>query len=305
MDAQITGETDKLLGLSIIDNNDVEHVLDVRKYDGKITGHKQDGYPDKAAKRTHSEGEHVGHARKYAQYYVDQETEHDTLPWDIDAERFETVRQALQDLSIEDIETYFGELLDQSLSHYADDPDVDIGHTIRPQSLPAEMIGGDDAVMYKQEIYLDEDDQIEATSGIGIMYYVARGDRTTVWHGDAPDREPDARVEVFPAPLVDPAPFRDYLAYNLRCQIRDCYLMMGMEPPEAYKVLGPGQYRFTGKYDSFDLYPPYYNFGAEIPGYSHEFRPALPITWDELGSIVSSERDQSLFDQIKGSLFSR
>ncbi|ELY91637.1 hypothetical protein C485_01375 [Natrinema altunense JCM 12890] len=236
---------------------------------------------------------------------MDQETEHDTLPWDIDAERFETVRQALQELSIGNIETYFGELLEQSLSHYADDPDVDIGNTTRPQSLPAEMIGGDDAVMYKQEIYLDEDDRIEATSGIGIMYYVARGDRTTVWHGDAPDREPDARVEVFPAPLVDPAPFRDYLVYNLRCQIRDCYLMMGMEPPEAYKVLGHGQYRFTGKYDSFDLYPPYYDFSAEIPGYSHEFRPDLPITWDELGSIVSSEREQSLFDQIKGSLFSR
>ncbi|WP_049923831.1 hypothetical protein [Halopiger djelfimassiliensis] len=303
MDAIITGESERV-GLSVIDNNNVEHLIEMDRR-GEIMGHEQDGYPDKAEKRTHSEGEHVGQARRYAKYYVDQETEYDTLPWDLDANQFEAVRQALQDLSVEEIKRYFGDLLSQSLSHYADDPDVDIGDTTRPEALPAEQIGGEDAVIYKQEIYLDGDDQIEATSGIGIMYYVARGERKTVWRGDAPDREPDARVELFPAPLVDPAPFRDYLVYNLRCQIRDCYLMMGLEPPEEYRVLGHGQYRFTGKYNRFDVYPPYYDFSADIPGYTHEFRPDLPITWDELGGLVDSGSDQSLYDQIKDTLFSR
>ncbi|QRV13732.1 hypothetical protein JMJ58_12285 [Haloterrigena salifodinae] len=305
MNAQITGESDELVGLSVIDSNDIEHVLDIRKKDGEITGHEQDGYPDDPSERTYSEGEHVSQARRYAKYYVDQETEHDTLPWDLDADQFEAVRQALRALSSEEIEKYFGDLLAQSLSHYADDPDVDIGDTSRPEVLPAEQIGGEDAVIYKQEIYLDDSGAIEAVSDIGMTYYVARGERKTVWRGDTPDRKPDARVELFPAPLVDPAPFRDYLVYNLRCQIRDCYLMMGLEPPEEYRVLGHGQYRFTGKYDSFDIYPPYHDFNADIPGYTLEFRPDLPITWGELIGLVDSDGDQSLYDQIKNTLFSR
>ncbi|WP_049922229.1 hypothetical protein [Halopiger djelfimassiliensis] len=304
MKAILGDEDENGVGLRVIDNNETSHGIHVG-FDGEITYHEQNGYPDDPDKRTYSEGEHVSQARRYAKYYVDQETEYDTLPWDLDADQFEAVRQALQDLSVEEIKRYFGDLLSQSLSHYADDPDVDIGDTTRPEALPAEQIGGEDAVIYKQEIYLDDDGAIEAVSGIGITYYVARGERKTVWRGDAPDREPDARVELFPAPLVDPAPFRDYLVYNLRCQIRDCYLMMGLEPPEEYRVLGHGQYRFTGKYDSFDIYPPYYDFSADIPDYTHEFRPDLPITWDELGGLVESGSDQSLYDQIKDTLFSR
>ncbi|WP_408958041.1 hypothetical protein [Natrinema sp. 74] len=303
MQAEIKKETNDGFGLLIIDDNNVEHKIGVR-YNGEIDGHLQDSYPDDPNERTYSEGEHVSQSRRYAKYYVDQETAYDTLTWDLNADRFETVRKALQALSSKEIETYFGDLLEQSLSHYADDPDVDIGDTTRPEALPAEMIGGEDAVIYKQEIYL-KDGTIEAVSGIGITYYVARGERKTVWRGDAPDREPDARIELFPAPLGDPAPFRDSLVYNLRCQIRDCYLMMGLEPPEEYRVLGHGQYRFTGKYDNFDIYPPYHSFDADIPGYSHEFRPDLPITWGELGGLVDSGSNQSLYDQIKGTLFSR
>jgi len=304
MQAEIIGDDERGMGVRVTDNNSVEHTISVG-FDGEIQGHGQDGYPDKADERTNPESENVEQARRYAQYYVAQETKHDTLPWDIDADRFEDARQALQALSIEDIEEYFGDLLDQSLSHYADDPDVDIGDTTRPEALPEAMIGGEDAVVYKQEIYLDDAGAIEAVSGIGIMHYVARGERRTDWRGDAPDREPDARVEIFPAPLVDPASFRDYLMYNLRCQSRDCYLMMGLEPPEEYRVLGHGQYRFTGKYDNFDIHPEYHNFEADIPGYTHELRPDLPITWGELDSLLDSGRLGAVYDQIKGALFSR
>ncbi|ELZ00691.1 hypothetical protein C482_08808 [Natrialba chahannaoensis JCM 10990] len=304
MQAKIRKETDDGYGVLVTDNNEIEHKIGIC-YDGEIDGHIQNGYPDKPAKRTHSEGEHIGHARKYAQYYVAQETEHDTIPWDLDADRFEDVRQALQSLSDDKIETVFGDLLDQSLSHYDNDPNVDIGDTTRPHELPEDMIGSEGAVGYKQEICLDAAGDIEAVSGIGVEYYVARGERRTVWHGDAPDREPDACVDITPAPLTDPAPFRDYLDYNLRCQVRDCYLMRGMEPPEEYKVLGHGQYRFTGKYDNFDLYPPYHLIDADIPGYTHEFRPDLPITWEELVEMTDPGRNDSIYSQIKGALFSR
>jgi hypothetical protein len=304
MDAEITGETDELLGVSVIDNNDIEHIIDLNKADGEVTGHTQDGYPNEASDRSYTEGEYVGQARNYAKYYVAEETEHETIQWDLNPERFETVRSALSDLSTEGLEEYFDDLFAQSLSHYADEPDVDIGDISRPHDLPDDMIGGDDTALYKQDIYLDEDGEIGATSGVIVSYYVAKGDRRTVRHGDAPDREPDARVEVSPTPFVEIEPFRDYMVYNLRCQIRDCYLMMGLEPPQEYTVLGHGQYRFTGKCQHFDLYPKYYDMHADIPGYSHEFTPELPVEWDTVGGLTT-DSNQSIYDQLKQTLFSR
>ena len=304
MEAKIVDQDDRGLGVRVLDNNNVEHTVAIG-FDGKKQGHSQDGYPDDPDERTNEESEHVSQAQNYARYYVAQETEYDTLAWDLNPDRFETVRQRLAELSTANIDQLFGDLHAQGLSHYGDDPEVDIGDISRPHELPADMIGGDGAVFYTKEIYLDEDDTIETTSGIFINYYVARGQRETVRYGETPDRDPDAKVEVFPAPFVDIGPFRDYLVYNLRCQIRDCYHGCGIEPPEEYKVLGHGQYLFTGKYQHFDVYPRYYEFDATIPGYSYEFQPNLPISMAKLGGMISPGSDQSLYNQIKGTLFSR
>lgn len=45
------------------------------------------------------------------------------------------------------------DLLAQSLSHYADDPGVDTGDITSPETLPAEVAGGEDTVFYNEEIY--------------------------------------------------------------------------------------------------------------------------------------------------------
>ncbi|WP_049900186.1 hypothetical protein [Natrinema altunense] len=304
MDASIEGKTDEGIGIKVFDNSGVEHRIEMYLH-GEIVYHSVDEIPADPSERTTTEDERFTQARRYAQYYVAQETEHDTLPWDLSPDRFEDVRQALMALSSDEIEELFGDLLAQSLSHYRDDPNVDTAGVSRPFDLPADKIGTDDAVLYKQELYLDDAGDIEAVSGVLITYYVARGERTTVRHGETPDRDPDACVEVSPAPFVAPEPFRDYLVYNLRCQIRDCYVGMGLEPPETYKVLGPGQYRFTGKYQHFDCYPKYYDKDAAIPGYSHDFVPELPISDAELGGLVDPTSETSLYDQIKGALFSR
>ena len=306
MDGKITGETDDLLGLSVIDNNDVEHIIDIRKYDGDVIAHNQDGYPDDPNERTDEENAHVKQARRYAKYYVATETDHETLPWDLNPDRIETVFEAVGRLSDEEITEHFGELLEQCLSHYQDDPDVDVGDVSRPVSLPTDNIASDDAVTYQQEIYLDEDDEIETTAGISICYYVAKGDRRTTRHGTAPDREPDGRIEISPVPIVAAAPFRDYLRYNLRCQIRDCYLGMGLEPPETYKVLGPGQYQFTVRYYHSDMYPEYFDKQADIPGYRYDFTPSAPVPEDKLAAGMASwTPTESLYSHVRELLFSR
>jgi hypothetical protein len=305
MKAEIGGEMDEGIAVKVIDDERVEHTL-VIAFDGAVKAHQdEDEYPSDRSEWTRVQSEGFSQARRYAQYYVAKETEYDTIPWDFDSEGLEAARQALQKLSAEEIEQYFGDLLAQSLSHYTTDPDVDTGDIARPHALPEDKIGPDDAILYKQEIYLDDNDEIETVSGVIIEYNVDINDMRTVRHGETQDRDPDACVEIYPAPLVAPEAFRDYLRYNLRCQIRDCYVGMGLEPPEEYRVLGPGKFLFAGKYEHFDCYPPYHDTNADIPGYSHEFRPDLPITWGELDGIVDSGSSQSIYEQIKTALFSR
>ncbi len=49
--------------------------------------------------------------------------------------------------------------------------------------------------------------------------------------------------------------FREYLDHHLRCQIRDCYVGMGLVPPEPYRVVGFGNFIYARRYDHYDLYP--------------------------------------------------
>lgn len=304
MRAKITGENEERVGLYVYDNNDTEHWIEM-EFNGEIKYSEQDGYPDTANERTSEQGEYVCQARRYAKYYVSQETDYDTLPWDWDPDRSETARQALMELSTAEIEQWFDDLFAQSLSHYADDSDVDIGETARPYPLPTDKIGPEGAVLYKQEIYLDENETIADVSGVIIQYNIDFNDIQTVRHGDSPDREPDAIVEVAPAPLVEYEAFRDYLVYNLRCQIRDCYIGMGLEPPEQYKVLGSGKFMCSGRYKYFDCYPEYFAIEADIDGYTHDFAPELPLSKEEIGGLITPSSSDSMFKQIKNALFSR
>ncbi|NGM70120.1 hypothetical protein G6M89_14070 [Natronolimnobius sp. AArcel1] len=303
MDAIITGESERV-GLSIIDNNDIEHLIEMDET-GEIKYHEQDGYPDDAVERTNNENSHVGEARRYAKYYVYREKGYETLPWNLHPDRFETVREALRTLSSTAIEDYFGELLQQSLSHYEDDPSVETGASTRPVTLPETMSTHENAVIYQQEIYLDDDDEVEAVSGILVNYYVAKGERRTDRHGESPDRDPDARIEMSPVPIVAADPLREYLCYNLRCQIRDCYLGMGIEPPEEYRVLGPGQDRFTRRFHIVDRYPEYFDKQATIPGYSYEFTPSSPVPLSDLTDSMATGDEASLYDRVRHKLFTR
>ncbi|GAB3029964.1 hypothetical protein GCM10025298_18350 [Natronobiforma cellulositropha] len=57
------------------------------------------------------------------------------------------------------------------------------------------------------------------------------------------------------------------LCHHLQCQVRDAYLRLGLEPPEAFRVLGQGFAEQTMHYQHADLYPPYHLTDAEIEGY--------------------------------------
>ncbi|WP_239524460.1 hypothetical protein [Halogeometricum borinquense] len=76
MDAIITGESERI-GLSVIDNNDVEHLIEMNE-SGEIKYHDQDGYPDDPCERARAENIHVNQARRFAKYWVYRKRGYDT-----------------------------------------------------------------------------------------------------------------------------------------------------------------------------------------------------------------------------------
>ncbi|WP_263018453.1 hypothetical protein [Natronobiforma cellulositropha] len=278
----------------------------MEKHSGEIVFHESEYYPDEPERRTTTEQETVFQARRYARYYVATELGYETLPWSLDIDRIRAVCTGLESLSVDEAETHFGDLFAQSLSHYRDDPTVETGDIERPVSLPTEMVGGDDAVLYEQDISLDEDGQVETTGGIRVCYYTEPGNRHTHQHGRALECEPDARVELSPVPIVTMPVFLEYLVYTLRCQIRDCYLGMGLEPPADYRLLGPGKYEFTIKYLHFELYPEYFDIDADIPGYEYDFAPGTDALTAAIDSLERTETTTaSVYDRVRDALFRR
>ncbi|WP_169317770.1 hypothetical protein [Halovivax asiaticus] len=279
MKAVLTGEVDSVVGVNLRDNNGAEHILDVRKDDGSIPAHQQDGYPDKADERTSKGNEMVRQARDYAKWYVAQETEYDTVPWYLNTGRLKTVRDAVGKCSEEELDHHFGQFYRQLAGEYK-------SHVEQPLPNP---VPEDEAIdryrEYKYDIYLTADEsEIETTSGIHVMYYAGKGDpRIIDGHDPYSDRKPDGRLEHVAIDL-ERDQFATFLDYHLRCQIRDSYLSRGEEPPEEYRVLGPGTDHMMRRSMSRDYVPDYHDYNGDIDGYRAEdtfnagiFAPVLDL----------------------------
>ncbi|AFO58501.1 MULTISPECIES: hypothetical protein [unclassified Natrinema] len=309
MKAKIVGEDETDLGVEVVDNSSIEHRI-VMGYDGEITGHAQDGYPDDPSKRSNKQHECVFEARRFARYHVYQERGYDTLPPAENPDRIAAVLLALLDLSDAQFAEYFQTLYEQAASH-------DRSDIVPPLELPS-AVYNEEFLLYKQKIYLEEDLEaiqeqltrpatevlgeqdleevatatseglvskatslvggggesdgagaaltIEGVSGIDTMYYEDTNEDRTIEGDDPFDRDPDARLEIVPTNYARDR-FRYHVGHNLVCQIRDCFIGMGLEPPEPYRVLGHGKYKYTGKYRHFDFYEPYFDHEADIDGY--------------------------------------
>ncbi|ARS90775.1 hypothetical protein [Natrarchaeobaculum aegyptiacum] len=309
MKGKIIDEDEMGLGVRVTDNNGVSHTVAVG-FDGEIQGHSQDGYPDKAAKRSDEGNEHVEQARRFAQYYVYCERGYDTVPPEIHPERLNAVRVAIASLPPEEFEQYCGDLYQQLRSY--DDPDVD-----RVIDVPV-AAKDTDSVLYRKQLYLGldpretefddvaaaiasrhglelstdsledaslEDDadlagwrdvaqelgaladeadadlspglEIAGASPLHMTYIDGRGEEH-VTDPDAPfDRDPDALLELPVMDVESLAQFQEYVNHNLACQIRDCYVRMGLEPPRPFRVLGYGRFEAAEQYNRLEMYPNY------------------------------------------------
>ncbi|GAB3017424.1 hypothetical protein [Natronobiforma cellulositropha] len=115
---------------------------------------------------------------------------------------------------------------------------------------------------------------IAAVSDIHVLYSgVTTDGEETIPGADPFERPPDARLELWPLGVERFEDMRNMLVIHLLCQLRDCYLCMGIEPPADFRLLGPGLWRCTKKYvQNYDLYERYHVMNEEIDGYEATVR---------------------------------
>ncbi|WP_363463919.1 hypothetical protein [Halogeometricum borinquense] len=314
MNGKIIGEDQKGVALFVEDNSGNEHEIGVSS-DGNIFHHADDVIPDNPSERSDKEDETFSQVRRFARWHVYREKGYDTVPASENPDRIAGVLLALLNLDQAEFEKYFGTLCRQVGSR--DLPDVEPPLDLPPEVYNEQFIVyhqhvylEDDLETIQQEIrqagsgvlteqtiqeLVTTDSQnffskassllgdesltdlsIEGVSGVHTRYFEDTNEDRIIESDDPFDREPDACIELFPTELT-PEFYGLYIVNNLICQIRDCYIGIGVEPPAQYRILGPGKDKYTGKYYHFDFYPEYFDHEAEIPGYT----PPIPMQLDQ------------------------
>lgn len=115
---------------------------------------------------------------------------------------------------------------------------------------------------------------IDSVSDIHVHWDDPPGQYHTQW-GDQPavDREPDARIEIFPFDPDSVIELKAQIARHLLCQVRDCYLVMGIAPPEPFRLLGYGRHKVTGWYNNHDFYEEYFDHTTKVDTWYEEHTP--------------------------------
>ena len=324
MNAEIIDEDDDGLGVSVTDNNNVQHTVAIG-FSGEIQAHSQGGYPDKSSKRTIFGHECVNQTRRYAKYYVYRERGYDTLDPHRNPDRIATAMLAVASLTSEQVQQHFGDTRQQLRSHIettnpvlnepraaqkvdlrrvgqdiylSDEEDfvssiAELIETDLYQKLERETLSGTSAEtkLEKLQTSLAEmavdftdcaahlgDGLIDAVGPVTVRWEESRESEKTVSASPSqplPDREPDARPQMiadfYEFDTIEG--FQADLVHHLRCQVRDCYVEMGIAPPKPFRVLGPGFYENIGWYRHHDFYPEYYNYHADIDEWQEEHTP--------------------------------
>lgn len=108
--------------------------------------------------------------------------------------------------------------------------------------------------------------ELEAISAMHYLYTDGKTEQTQ--GAESPlDRQFDARIELPPVDLDQFELFRLLLVTNLSAQVRDRYLMMGEQPPQAFQHHGFGTYRGTVKQQINEMYERRYLFSEADGGW--------------------------------------
>ena len=116
---------------------------------------------------------------------------------------------------------------------------------------------------FAQELAVDHNEDLSeglrlgGVSSLHLTYIDDAGEEHVTSSEEPFDRVPDVRIEL---PVMDVGTLKEFQAYlnhNLACQIRDCFIRMGLEPPEPFQVLGYGDFESAEQYRHLEMYPDY------------------------------------------------
>lgn len=108
----------------------------------------------------------------------------------------------------------------------------------------------------EKSVYATDTIELGGVSSLYTAYVDSAGKE----HIGEPDedpfnREPDTLLELAPIDPGSISEFRAFLDHQLKCQIRDCFVRMGVRPPKDVRVLGTGRIEAAEQYKQLELYP--------------------------------------------------
>ncbi|GAB3032052.1 hypothetical protein GCM10025298_21190 [Natronobiforma cellulositropha] len=118
-----------------------------------------------------------------------------------------------------------------------------------------------ESLLAETDAELSKGVSLEAVSPLYIAYLDANGDEHFTSVSDPLEREADTLIELPVLEARSLAEFRAFVVHTLTCQIRDCFVRMGVEPPEAFRVLGYGDFESAEQYITLEQFPRYYDPG--------------------------------------------
>ena len=104
---------------------------------------------------------------------------------------------------------------------------------------------------------LSEGQKLGGVSSLHLTYLDDAGKEHVTSSEEPFDHSPDVRIELPVMDVGTVSEFQAYLNHNLACQIRDCFIRMGLEPPEPFQVLGYGDFESAEQYKHLEMYPNY------------------------------------------------
>lgn len=116
---------------------------------------------------------------------------------------------------------------------------------------------------FAQELAVDQNEdlveglQLGGVSSLHLAYIDDAGEEHVTSSEEPVDRAPDVRIELPVMDVGTVSEFQAYLNHNLACQIRDCFIRMGLEPPKPFQVLGYGDFESAEQYKHLEMYPNY------------------------------------------------
>jgi hypothetical protein len=154
---------------------------------------------------------------------------------------------------------FVGQKLEQErvLKEMLEEHNLDISEEHTSRDLSPEEINEWAETPRKQEDIdsdLENGFQVETVSFSPVYASVYKNDRTMPLDESRTFNDRFATIEIAYLRSGDLDEFREQVQYNLRCQIRDMFVRMGVVPPTGYRVLGSGKYSAELAYENINFY---------------------------------------------------